>query len=202
MKNLVLAAVLATCGAANAGVAVCALGDGTRDTGWSVVLNDAQVTVCQFVGNAGTGRNKGTLNLTVLVKTKEPIQMEFKQVNKAAINSFGLRMTMNIRVNNQLATIKELRGRTDELFGGIDEDENQFVEDAHPGKAHFHQDTPFNPGPFTASLTCDCESDRQFRLSGLLGSSTVGLITGIGLHQIEQKGVRRNFTLTLEPRFQ
>jgi hypothetical protein len=66
---------------------------GVRTTGWSIRYDDTLVSDCRFVGNAGEGRNKGTLSLTLKIKNKNPIPIAFEQgaLARAATSSFGFR---------------------------------------------------------------------------------------------------------------
>lgn len=187
-------------GAANAGV--CELADGNRDTGWVLTFDDAQVSNCTFVGNAGTGRNKGTLSLTLNIASPEPIDIGFVQAVAADVDSFGLRITWNLTLNNQFQLLRGIRGRAFDNSEKLDDDENEFVANEHPGFAHFHQDGTFNPGPFVGAEDCDCESDRDFKIRGVDGmfaAGTVGDVTGIGVHQIEEQGRVRSFSVSVEP---
>lgn len=187
-------------GAASAGV--CELADGNRDTGWVLTFDDAQVSNCAFVGNAGTGRNKGTLSLTLNIASPEPIDIGFVQAVAADVDSFGLRITWNLTLNNQFQLLRGIRGRAFDNTEKLDDDENEFVVDEHPGFAHFHQDGTFNPGPFVGAEDCDCESDRDFKIrgrDGMFAAGTVGDVTGIGVHQIEEQGRVRSFSVSVEP---
>ncbi|UUZ67657.1 hypothetical protein LP416_24245 [Polaromonas sp. P2-4] len=179
----------------------CDLKDVNRDTGWSISFADAQVSNCSFVGNAGAGRNKGTLNLTLKITNKNPIPIEFIQTSSAAADSFGFRITWNLTLNNQFQTLKGIRGRARDPNEELKDDINQFVEDAHPGFAHFHQDPAFVPNPFGAR-DCDCESKHDFKVEGnaFLGAPSTAEVKGIGVHQIEEQGFRRSFTVNVEPR--
>ncbi|MBS7661377.1 hypothetical protein I0D00_05370 [Pseudomonas lalucatii] len=188
-------------GPASAGT--CELADANRDTGWLLTFDDAQVSNCVFTGNAGTGRNKGTLDLTLNVANAKPIDIGFVQAVAAAEDSFGLRITWNLSLNNNYQLLRGIRGRAFDNTEKLDDDENEFVENAHPGFAHFHNDGTFNPGPFVGAEDCDCESDRDFKVKGEdagsfpLGAS--GTVTGIGVHQIEEQGRVRSFSVSVEP---
>lgn len=186
-------------GTASAGV--CDLKDGTRDTGWSISFAGDQVSNCRFVGNSGTGRNKGTLSLTLKIANKNPISIEFIQTSRAAEDSFGFRITWNLTLNNQFQPLKGIRGRARDPNEELKDDINEFVADAHPGFAHFHQDAAFIPNPFMAR-DCDCESEHDFKVEGnaVLGASSTAEVKGIGVHQIEEQGFRRSFTVNVEPR--
>ncbi len=63
----------------------------------------------------------------------------------------------------------------------------------HPGFAHHHQDLTFNPGPFFGARDCDCEAERDFKIEGqgLLGVFVSGVVSGIGVHQIEEQGLQQ-----------
>jgi len=185
-------------GAASAGE--CLLSDANRDTGWSIRFDDAQVSACRFVGNAGAGRNKGTLSLILKIANRDPIPVEFVERARAAADSFGLRITWNLTLNNQFQTLKGIRGRAIDPNQELKNDINEFVADAHPGFAHFHQDPAFIPNPFGAA-DCDCESDKDFRVRGtaLVGAPSTVEVKGIGVHQIEEQGFQRNFTVSVEP---
>ena len=200
MKNLVLAAVLATCGVANA--TDCVLADANRDTGWTARFDSAQVTECRFVGNPGTGRNKGTLHLTLRIADKNGVAVDFVQRNRATADNFGFRVTANFTIDNRFQVLKGIRGRSFDRNDKLEEDQNQFVSDDHPGFAHHHQDATFNPGPFVGAQDCDCESERDFKIEGqgLLNVFVSGVVSGIGLHQIEEQGLRRSYTLLIKPR--
>jgi len=185
-------------GSASAGE--CVLSDANRDTGWSISFADAQVSNCRFVGNAGAGRNKGTLSLTLKIANRDPIPIQFLETNRAAADSFGFRITWNLTLNNQFQALQGIRGRAIDPNQELKADINQFVEDAHPGFAHFHQDPAFIPNPFGAP-DCDCESDKDFRVRGtaLVGAPSTVEVKGIGVHQIEEQGFQRNFTVSVEP---
>ncbi|WP_044873030.1 hypothetical protein [Pseudomonas sp. LFM046] len=182
---------------------VCELADGSRDTGWSIVFDDAQVSNCVFTGNAGDGRNKGTLDLTLTFVDGNPIPIQFVQEAAAAADSFGLRITWNLTLNNQFELLRGIRGRAFDDNPVLDDKENEFVADIHPGFAHFHQDGTFNAGPFVGAADCDCESDRDFRVRGpepgAFAAGTSGTVSGLGVHQIEEQGQQRNFTINVEP---
>ncbi len=187
--------------ASPASAGVCELADANRDTGWSITFDDAQVSNCVFTGNAGDGRNKGTLSLTLRIIDRTPIPVQFVQETAAAEDSFGLRITWNLTLDNQFQTLRGIRGRAFDPNEKLDEDQNEFVADAHPGFAHFHQDGTFNPGPFVGAKF-DGESDRDFRvraLEGTFAAGSFGTVTGIGLHQIEEQGQQRNFSVGIEP---
>jgi hypothetical protein len=187
-------------GAASAGT--CELADGNRDTGWMLTFDDAQVSDCVFTGNAGTGRNKGTLALTLNVANAKPIDIGFVQEVAPAEDSFGLRITWNLTLNNNYQVLRGIRGRAFDNTEKLDDDENEFVENAHPGFAHFHNDGTFNPGPFVGAEDCDCESDRDFKIKGEdhgVFSLGTGSITGIGVHQIQEQGRVRSFSVSVEP---
>ncbi len=186
-------------GSASAATVVCPLKDGTRDTGWSITFDDTQVT-CSFVGNAAPARNKGTLKLTLKIANKNAIPIQFVETAKAAANSFGLRITWNLTLNNQFQTLKGIRGRALDNNAVLEDDINQFVEDDHPGFAHFHQDAAFVPNSFGAA-ECDCESEPNFKVVGnaLVRAPSTATVNGIGVHQIEQQGFTRSFTVTVSP---
>lgn len=196
-------------GSASAAVGTCVLDDGARQTGWSISYDDTLVSDCSFVGNPGDGRNKGTLNLTLKIKDKNPIPIEFVQsaAARAATTSFGFRISWNLTLINTFQTLKGIRGQALDPNPELGDDVNQFVSDEHPGVAHFHQDPAlapfFNPGPFTGAEGCDCESDRDFKVEGQAFSpsnSPSAPIKSIGVHQIEQQGLPRSFTVRLVPR--
>ncbi|MBD2837296.1 hypothetical protein ID144_09635 [Pseudomonas sp. JM0905a] len=188
-------------GPASAGV--CELADGNRDTGWSITFDDAQVSNCVFTGNPGDGRNKGTLSLTLRVVDQTPIPIQFVEETAPAEDSFGLRITWNVTLDNQFQLLRGIRGEAFDDSPKLDDDDNEFVADEHPGFAHFHQDGTFNPGPFPGAPDCDCESRRDFRVrgeeAGSFPASTTGTVSGIGVHQIEERGQQRNFTVKVEP---
>lgn len=195
-KSLLVAFMcLLFAGAVSAGE--CALRDSNRDTGWIIRYNDAQVTSCSFVGNAGTGRNKGTLTLGIRLNNNLPIDVQMIQVNRAIANNFGARITLNLDVTNNYAVIKRLRGKMIDRNEELEADMNEFVDDVHPGDAHNHQDATFNSGPFRGG-SCGCESENSFDIRG---DSPAGFgfwqIKGIGVHQIEHKGFTRSFTLRI-----
>lgn len=196
-------------GSASAGVVTCPLGDNARNTGWSIRFNDDQAGGCSFVGNSGEGRNKGTLNLTLKIKDKNPIPIEFVQgaLARVATTSFGFRISWNLTLINTFQTLKGIRGQALDPNPELEDDINPFVSDEHPGVAHFHQDPAlapfFNPGPFIGAEGCDCESDRDFKVEGqAFGPSDrpSAPIKSIGVHQIEQQGLPRSFTVRLVPR--
>ncbi|WP_271407962.1 hypothetical protein [Pseudomonas sp. Q1-7] len=182
---------------------ICELADGNRDTGWSITFDDAQVSNCVFTGNAGEGRNKGTLDLTLRFVDANPVAIQFVEETAAAADSFGLRITWNLTLDNQFQLLRGIRGRAFDGNPKLDDDDNEFVADEHPGFAHFHQDGTFNPGPFIGASDCDCESDRDFKIrtkeDGLFAAGTVGTVSGLGVHQIEEQGQQRNFTVNVEP---
>ncbi|MCO6055670.1 hypothetical protein NG726_03150 [Pseudomonas sp. MOB-449] len=182
---------------------VCELADAARDTGWSITFDDAQVSNCVFTGNAGEGRNKGTLSLTLKFVDRTPVAIQFVQEAAAAADSFGLRITWNLTLDNQFQLLRGIRGRAFDDSPVLDDDDNEFVADEHPGFAHFHQDGTFNPGPFVGAPDCDCESRRDFKVRGVdegsFAAGTVGTVSGIGVHQIEELGQQRNFTVNVEP---
>ncbi|MGH8433290.1 MAG: hypothetical protein ACRERX_02150 [Pseudomonas sp.] len=185
---------------ANAGV--CELADANRDTGWSITFDDALVSNCVFTGNPGEGRNKGTLSLTLKIADRTPIPIQFVQESAAAEDSFGLRITWDLTLDNQFQLLRGIRGRALDPNDELDEDQNQFVADAHPGFAHFHQDAFFNPGPFVGAADCDCESRHDFKVrveEGTFAAGSVGTVTGIGVHQIEEQAQQRNFSVRIEP---
>ncbi|WP_439888024.1 hypothetical protein ACSX1C_02100 [Pseudomonas sp. MBLB4123] len=188
-------------GPASAGT--CVLTDGNRDTGWLLTFDDAQVSNCVFTGNAGTGRNKGTLDLTLNIANAKPIDIGFVQAVAAAEDSFGLRITWNLSLNNNYQLLRGIRGRAFDNTEKLDDDENEFVENDHPGFAHFHNDGTFNPGPFVGAEDCDCESDRDFKIKaedgGTFPLGASGAVTGIGVHQIEEQGRVRSFSVSVEP---
>ncbi|WP_369959013.1 hypothetical protein [Pseudomonas benzenivorans] len=188
-------------GPASAGT--CVLADGNRDTGWLLTFDDAQVSNCVFTGNAGIGRNKGTLDLTLNIANAKPIDIGFVQAVAAAEDSFGLRITWNLSLNNNYQLLRGIRGRAFDNTEKLDDDENEFVENAHPGFAHFHNDGTFNPGPFVGAEDCDCESDRDFKIkaedAGTFPLGAAGTVTGIGVHQIEEQGRVRSFSVSVEP---
>ena len=186
-------------GAASAGE--CLLSDANRDTGWSIRFDDAQVSACRFVGNAGAGRNKGTLSLILKIANRDPIPVEFVERARAAADSFGLRITWNLRLINNFQPLKGIRGRALDNNPELEDDINPNVSDDHPGFAHFHQDPAFVPNAFGAQ-DCDCESERDFRVRGntLVGvSPTPAVVNGLGVHQIEQQGFTRSFTVRVSP---
>ena len=198
-------------GSASAGVGTCVLGDGARQTGWSISYDDTLVSACSFVGKteAASPRNKGTLSLTLKIKDKNPIPIAFVQSQSAqfADSSFGFRISWNLTLINTFQTLKGIRGQALDPNPELDEDINEFVSDDHPGVAHFHQDPAlapfFNPGPFIGAEGCDCESDRDFKVEGrAFAPSTIpsAPIKSIGVHQIEQRGLPRSFTVRLVPR--
>lgn len=201
MKLLKTVAAISLLTAAGLASAHCALKDAARDTGWELKFDETKVS-CAFTGNAGTGRNKGTLNLTVNVNDGKPVDVQFVQVNRALANSFGMRITMNITINNNFAAFKELRGKAVDRNEELEDDINEFVSDAHPGEAHFHNDPSFSGGPFRNAVDCKCEADDSFKIKsdGLLFGFGVGTVKGIGVHQIEQRGTNRSFTLRLTPK--
>lgn len=185
-----------------ASAGVCELADANRDTGWSITFDDAQVSNCVFTGNPGEGRNKGTLSLTLKIADRTPISIQFVEEVAAAEDSFGLRITWDLTLDNQFQLLRGIRGRALDPSDELDEDQNQFVADEHPGFAHFHQDATFNPGPFAGAADCDCESRHDFKVrveQGTFAAGTSGTVTGIGVHQIEEQGQQRNFTVRVEP---
>jgi hypothetical protein len=187
-------------GPASAGV--CELADNSRDTGWVLTFDDAQVSNCVFTGNAGTGRNKGTLSLTLNIANAKPIDIGFVQEVAAAEDSFGLRITWNLTLNNNFQLLRGIRGRAFDNTDKLDDDENEFVANEHPGFAHFHNDGTFNPGPFVGAEDCDCESDRDFKIKaedGMFAAGGTGMVTGIGVHQIEEQGRVRSFSVSVKP---
>ena len=192
-------------GSASAGVVTCPLGDSVRNSGWSIRFNDDQASDCSFVGNPGDGRNKGTLNLTLKIKDKNPIPIEFVQgaLARVATTNFGFRISWNLTLINTFRTLKGIRGQALDPNPELEDDINPFVSDEHPGVAHFHQDlTPFL-NPFGAQ-DCDCASDRDFKVEGQAfgpSNSPSAPIKSIGVHQIEQQGLPRSFTVRVEPRF-
>ena len=182
---------------------VCELSDAGRDTGWSITFDDAQVSNCVFTGNPGDGRNKGTLSLTLKFVDPNPVAVHFVQEAAAAEDSFGLRITWNLTLDNQFQLLRGIRGRAFDENQVLDDDDNEFVADIHPGFAHFHQDGTFNAGPFVGAPDCDCESDRDFRVRGpepgAFAPGTTGTVSGLGVHQIEETGQQRDFTVEVEP---
>lgn len=163
----------------------CAIRDGVRDTGWVVRYPDnGQMLSCTFVGNA-TSINKG--KLTTTIQYNQPITLEFVQVHHVTQDSFGFRITWDLGHTTMFIGMDRLRGRA---FGGgkLDDSQNAFVVDEHPGYAHFHQalDARF----------CDCEADDSFDIRFDKSVQNVA----VGLHQIEEAHLNRSFSVTLEPR--
>ena len=196
-------------GSASAAVGTCVLDDGVRQTGWSISYDDTLVSACSFVGNAGAGRNKGTLNLTLKIKDKNPIPIAFVQgaLARAATSSFGFRISWNLTLINTFKPLSGIRGQALDPNPELDDDINPNVSNDHPGVAHFHQDPAlapfFNPGPFIGATGCDCESDRDFKVEGQAfgpSNSPSAPIKSIGVHQIEEQGLPRSFTVRLVPR--
>ena len=199
MKSLIAIAVLVACGMANA--TECVLADANRDTGWVAQFESSQVTECRFVGNAGTGRNKGTLHLTLRMVDLNGVTVNFIQRNNAPADSFGFRLTANFTIDNRFTVLKGIRGRSIDRNDELSTEQNQFVSDAHPGEAHHHQDASFNPGPFMGATSCGCEGNDDFKVDGegLLGVYLTGVVSGIGMHQIEEQGTKRSYTLRVTP---
>ncbi|MBS7724128.1 hypothetical protein I0D68_02370 [Pseudomonas lalucatii] len=149
-------------GPASAGT--CELADANRDTGWLLTFDDAQVSNCVFTGNAGTGRNKGTLDLTLNVANAKPIDIGFVQAVAAAEDSFGLRITWNLSLNNNYQLLRGIRGRAFDNTEKLDDDENEFVENAHRASptsttmAPSTQDPSSGPRIATANRTATSRS--------------------------------------------
>jgi hypothetical protein len=188
-------------GSAVAGPMTFDLKDATRDTGWQIQYDDQQVFGPSFVGNA-TGTNKGTLQIDKIFSSLAPIDIQFHEINPAAADSFGLRITLNENIHNQSGS--DWTGFKMQLI-----DPNQPSDSdnpSHPGFAHFHPDqggfltppfslveaTPFN------SPTGNKASSLTFA-NGIFPDMSAQAWQNFGIHQYEDEGLQRDFTLRETP---
>src|SRR5437773_3888767 len=74
-----------------------------RDTGWRIRYDDAQVQNVSFTGKTN-GNNEGTLQIDKIFTNLGPITICFEEINPAASNAFGLRITLNENVKNMSGT--------------------------------------------------------------------------------------------------
>jgi len=186
--------------AARAAMVPFALKDATRDTGWSIVYDDTQISVVSFTGIA-TGNKEGTLQLDKTFNSFNVINISFVEsaAEIAKASNFGLRITMNENVHNLSGV--NWTGFTEML---IDNNPISPQDDPgnHAGFAHFHPDSISTPpwvvlggnGP-------GMNSKPAFSLGGgaIFPNNSAQAWSGIGIHQFEDQGAVRNFILQEAP---
>jgi len=185
--------------AAHAAMVPFALKDATRDTGWSIVYDDTQISVVSFTGIA-TGNKEGTLQLDKTFNSFAPINISFVEsaAEIAKASNFGLRITLNENVHN-------LSGVDWSAFRETLIDNNPISPQDDPGNhagfAHFHPDSLSTP-PFTVfgGNGPGMNSKASFLLTnGLFPNNSAQAWSGIGIHQFEDQGATRNFVLQETP---
>lgn len=208
--RLILVGTLLFCATAgfSAPLVTFDLKDATRDTGWRIRYDPDQISNPEFVGQA-RGTFQGLLTWRKDVKSGTPIQVSFEQLNNNDDN-FGLRITLNEAINNQSGfdwTGFLFEVMDTHAFGELKEADNDSVEPGfHPGLSHFHGDFGGNLSgdvsgvPFTAQDPADLNGQSTLLLSGgVLPNGQGSLWGGFGIHQIEEKGQKRDFKLIERP---
>jgi hypothetical protein len=198
-------------GSATAAVITFELRDATRDTGWNARFDDAKVTNPSFAGIA-TGRNEGTFTVTKTFNDLNSIDITFLERADAPADAFGFRITMGETVRNRsgvdwkdfhLELIDPNVILVEDDPNGDIPGKNRFVSDDHPGFAHFHKDAGQTFPPFTPNPNPPDVGGLQGKMITLSGGTFANgqdrEWKGIGIHQIEEKGEKRNFTLRQTP---
>ena len=190
---------------AEAVVSVFELKDATRDTGWAILFDNAQITNPAFAGVA-EGTYMGKLSLKKVFKDVKPIDIQFIELPRdvSADNNFGLRITLNETIMNMSGV--DWTGFKLELIDTnpvLKAADNDSVSDAHPGFAHFHNLTPDGAQAFPPfKLTGPKNPPKIYELAEDTGKFKDGETrdwTGIGIHQIHEKSQHRNFILRETP---
>ena len=190
---------------AEAVVSVFELKDATRDTGWAILFDDAQVTNPTFAGMAG-GTYQGKLSMKKVFKDVKPIDIQFIELPRdvSADDNFGLRITLNETIMNMSGADwtgfkLELIDTNPVLTGA----ENDSVSGAHPGFAHFHNLAPDGAQAFPPfKLKGPKNPPKIYELvedTGRFKNGETRDWTGIGIHQIHEKAQHRNFILRETP---
>ena len=168
-----------------------------RDTGWSIVYDDSQVTVLSYNGNA-TGNLQGSLSISKVFSDMNPISIQFVEsaAQIADGSSFGLRINLDEEITN--LTGANWTSYTMELVDPSVVSESQNVQ--HPGFAHIHPAPLIAGPPFT--LTTPNNGNKAALLTfenGAFLDGSTNLWGTFGLHQYEDDGVNRSFTLIQTP---
>lgn len=192
--TVALAAFAAVCVSTAHGTMITAdIKDGTRDTGWQMVYDDSQVQFLSFTGIA-TGRIQGTLSITKVFSNLDSISITFKEIAPAATDNFGLRINIDEEVTNLSGV--DWSGFRFDLVDNTPLSPQGDPAD-HPAFAHFH--TP------TASYTPFVKTGGEDRANfitlgnGIFADGTTSLWSGIKLHQYEDMGAQRDFTMVETP---
>jgi hypothetical protein len=178
--------------------------DPTNTTGWHIEFDPTQVISPTFVGTPtnGTGLD-GVLDFDqVLFKNLNSINIDFVQDRQVAAENFGLRISLRFDIRNESGSAWD-----DFTLALIDRSREFDSGDAlHPGFAHFHalgadgtQAFPPFPKPNPANPSATNRGDLYHLVNGTFATDTTELWTGIGIHQWEEPGETRNFTLRLTP---
>ncbi len=185
------------CGAAaHAAIVTTDLNDpaAPRDTGWRIRYDNTQVSNVTFTGIAGTGNKQGTLQIDKTFNNLNPISISFEEINPAAADAFGLRITLNENITNNSGS------DWGDFHMNLVDNNPVSTHDAdgfHPGYAHFHSDPFVNP-PFNVVGGGGSKSFIDFA-SGTFANNSTRTWTGFGIHQFEDLNKQRNFTLVETP---
>ena len=165
--------------------------DGTRDTGWKMGYDDSQVQFLGFSGNA-TGILQGTLSITKVFSSLAPITISFKEIAPAATNNFGLRINIAEEITN-LSGFDWCAFR----FDLIDNNAlSTHPTGSHPGFAHFHAGGTYPP----FSVTGGEDAENFINLgNGIFANGATESWGGIKIHQFEDIGLQRDFTMVETP---
>ena len=169
-----------------------------RNTGWSVEYDDSQVQILSFTGIAGTGNLQGSLSITKVFSDMSPISIKFVEgaAQIASGSSFGLRINIDEEITN--LTGQDWCSFTMDLVdpSAVSDSANS----SHPGFAHFHPAPLISGPPFT--LTTPNNGNKAAGLlfeNGVFANGSTESWGTFGLHQYEDDGVDRSFTLVETP---
>lgn len=208
---LALVGVVSVAGSAKAMPVDFPLKDGAFDTGWKATFDDAQVKNPGFAG-AGAGRSR-VFSVDEIFTSLNPIEIKFSEINKAADDDFGLRLTMKKNVTNSSkvdwAAFKIELIDTNPVLTEPPipprprrPNDNDSVSDFHKGFAHFHNQAQDGAQAFPPFKNpAKPNSVNAYDLTGGIfkDDGHTETWTGIGIHQIEAKGQQRNFVMKETP---
>ncbi|MBI2826633.1 MAG: PEP-CTERM sorting domain-containing protein [Planctomycetia bacterium] len=170
-----------------------------RNTGWSIEYDDSQVQFLSFTGIAGTGNLEGSLSITKVFSDMNPISIKFIEgaAQQANGSPFGLRINLDEEITN--LTGQNWCGFAMDLVDPSPVSDS--ANSGHPGFAHFHPAPAINGPPFT--LTTPNNGNKAagllFESPGVFSDGTTESWGTFGLHQYEDNGVDRSFTLVETP---
>jgi hypothetical protein len=134
-----------------------------------------------------------TLAETVAFADNNPIAITFTENAAPTANNFGLRLTMSETITNQTGVAwtgfsEVLQDATSSPQGSA----------AHPSFAHFHSDSGFTGSQFPTVVGVSPTSSFAFS-GGTVANGSSWTPAGIGMHEFEDSGVLRTFTLVETP---